>query len=54
MPVDRRHGCLRFYQKERPVYTIADQMAAKLYIDAVEEFKVHRCRLDCNSLKAEL
>ena len=22
-------------QKERPVYTIADQMAAKLYIDAV-------------------
>ena len=54
MPVNRRHECLRSYQKERPVYTIADQMAAKLYIDAVEEFKVQLCCLDINSLKAEL
>jgi hypothetical protein len=54
MPVDRRHGCLRCYQKERPVYTIADQMAAKLYIDAVEAFKLQLCCLDIKSLKAEL
>jgi len=39
--------------KERPVYTIADQMAAKLYIDAVQSSTFSLPFRD-HSLQAEL
>ena len=49
-----RSLCAGRTQKERPVYTIADQMAAKLYIDADPEFKLQLVGSGIDSLKAEL